>query len=264
MPFIFVEWICERISYLLEHWAFLDILRYAGQLTILLAVISYFMESDARQEARHQQAWQVISASSGKPGDLGRMNAIMTLYNDKVSLAGIDLSKAYLPGLKIDNANLNSANLSGADLHGASLCGVDLHDANLASANLRSANLHGADLTDANFSGSNLLGLNLSFVNFARADLSGASLKGANLFGAAILDANLSFADLRATDLRGTDMDPWKAQLKCANVYGAKCHTEDFVELAMEFSGAVSIESDDEWEKVRRERMKEAEVMQKE
>jgi len=46
VPFAFVEWICEWISYVLGRWAFLDILEHIGRLTILIAVITYFMEAD--------------------------------------------------------------------------------------------------------------------------------------------------------------------------------------------------------------------------
>ena len=55
VPFIFTEWLCEWVSYLLRQWAFLDILGHAGRLTILIAIIFYFMEADERRMASENQ-----------------------------------------------------------------------------------------------------------------------------------------------------------------------------------------------------------------
>ena len=43
VPFIYVEWRCEQLSKLLDHWAFLDILGHAGRFTVLVAVIFYIV-----------------------------------------------------------------------------------------------------------------------------------------------------------------------------------------------------------------------------
>jgi integrase len=80
VPFVFVEWLCERVSHLLERWAFLDILGHAGRLTIFIALIFYFMKADERRmqsenqrKAKHYQTWQIINTAQGKPGSGGRI-----------------------------------------------------------------------------------------------------------------------------------------------------------------------------------------------
>jgi hypothetical protein len=45
---IFPEWLCERISYFLGQWAFLDILARLGHLAIIVAVISYIVGGESR------------------------------------------------------------------------------------------------------------------------------------------------------------------------------------------------------------------------
>ncbi len=83
------------------------------------------------------------------------------------------------------------ANLSGAYLSGADLCGADLRDADLCGADLRDADLRDADLRDADLRG---------------ADLCGADLRGADLCGADLRDADLCGADLCGADLRDADL----------------------------------------------------------
>jgi len=164
VPFIFAEWHCERVSSLLGQWAFFDILEQVGRLTILIAVIVYFMEADERRIARHNQAWQVISSAVGKSGNLGRMDALRVLAKDKVSLAGIELSNAFLRGLDIENAVLPDANFFGAVLSDADLSGAQLWDVNLFGANLFGTNLSGANLFRANLARTNLQQSNLSHI----------------------------------------------------------------------------------------------------
>ncbi len=180
---MYVEWICEQVSYLLGQWAFLDILGHVGRLTILIAVIFYFMEADERRieaenqrKAKHYQAWQVINAAQGKTGSGGRIDALQDLNRDRVSLAIIDISGANLTGIDIENANLRGANLSETDLPIANLSEADLTGANLSEADLTGTNLSGAILCGANLSGANLQGTNLSMANLTLTELSGADL----------------------------------------------------------------------------------------
>ncbi|MBW4645985.1 MAG: pentapeptide repeat-containing protein [Goleter apudmare HA4340-LM2] len=87
------------------------------------------------------------------------------------SLAGINLSKAYLPQVMLAGANLEQTNLSDAVLIGANLAGANLTDANLAGANLTNANLAGANLTNTNLTVANLAGANLKDANLTGANL---------------------------------------------------------------------------------------------
>jgi len=293
-PFIFAEWLCEWVSYLIGRWAFLRILGHAGRLTILIAVIFYFTESNDRRKAKQYQAWQVINAAQGKPGSGGRIDALQELVKDRVPLTGVNVSNAYLAHIKIENAYLGDANLSGANLFRADLSGADLSNANLSGANLFRADLSGADLSKANLFGADLSNANLSGSDFFRANLSGADLSKANLSGAHLFSANLSEADLSNANLSGADLwyadlsgaDLWYADLsgaiplqinlsgarlseanllnirnwqevksvEFANIYGVKNPPDGFIEWAKEH-GAVSIEDQREWEKLLREKM---------
>ena len=291
--FIFPEWFCERLSYLLGRWAFLDILGHVGRLTILIAVIFYFMEADERRmesenqrKAKHYQAWQVINAAHGKPGSGGRRDALQDLNSDGISLAGVDISKAYLPKLNLENADLSGANLTGADLLGANLTGAELPyanltevilpDSNLTGAILLGANLTGAILSDANLAGAELWEANLNEAFLSGANLTGAILKGAyladaslfraNLAGALLTDANLAGASIYSANLAGAnlrganfkDIGDWQTieSIESANIYGVKNPPDGFIEWAIEH-GAVSIKNDKEWKKLLSEKRQE-------
>ena len=113
---------------------------------MLVAVIFYFSESGDRVKQRHYQAWQVINTAQGKGGSGGRIEALQELNADKVPLVGVDVSSAFLQGLKLEQANLGRADFSAADLRNSKLMGADFTFANLESANLRSAALDHAEI----------------------------------------------------------------------------------------------------------------------
>jgi hypothetical protein len=182
-PIVYTDWLLNLLADALSRWALLEVLEYAGSFSVLIAVIFYFADSGNRRLQRHYQAWQVIDAAQGKSGNGGRMEALNDLYRDNVSLIGVDLSNAYLGGIKLDGANLHRADFSAADMRNVSLRGVDLTDANLNSANFRNADLRGVDFsgdvgaefTDADLTGADLRGSNLYHANLTRTDLTGAN-----------------------------------------------------------------------------------------
>lgn len=94
VPFIYIEWNCERLSDLLKQWAFLDILVRLGHLAIIVAVIFYIkgcsernMQAENQRKAKHYQAWQVINSAIGQKSSSGRMDALQDLNKDGISLA---------------------------------------------------------------------------------------------------------------------------------------------------------------------------------
>lgn len=225
-PVIFFEWVCEWISYWLGEWAFLQILEYLGRLSILVAVILYFMEADERrmqstslhmqvenlrqqldnqQKAKHYQAWQVINAVRGQPYSGGRPEALQDLFEDKVSLANVDLSNANLIGINLERADLKNANLENARLGDANLAGAYLMGANLKGANLYKANLSGANLTEANLS--NAILFQSSFRN---ARLWGTILIGAKCGAADFSNARIEKVDFSNADFSSINMPPIK------------------------------------------------------
>ena len=224
-PFVALEWIWDWVSYLLGNWSFLEVLEYLGTFSILLGVILYFAESGDREKQKHYQAWQVINTAQGKGGSGGRTEALQELVADGVALVGVDVSDAFLMGVRLPRANLARASLRGADLR------MSVFD---------QANLEYADLSSANIRNGSLVKANLEYAMFADSDLSGCNLTEANCE-----DSDFSRADLRNCELKNLN---WKGikEVKLANLFGVKNAPEGFIAWAMK-NGAVSIESDAEW-----------------
>ncbi len=217
IPFLALEHICEWSSHLLSNWALVETLEYLGSLSILIAVFFYFSESDNRIKQKHYQAWQVINTAQGKGGSGGRIEALQELAADQVPLTGVDVSGAFLYGLKLDRANLVRANFHNADARNSSL-----EQANLADADLTGANFH-----DGSFRNADLRGANLQ----------DTTLDNANLDGADFSEANLENADLHGADLRNVRWQNLQSA-KSANIYGVKNAPADFVSWALKH-GAV-------------------------
>ena len=226
LPLLTVNWCWEWLAYLLGNWVFLEVLEYLGKFTVLIAVIFYFTGSGDRKKQKHYQGWQVINTAQGKGGSGGRIEALQDLNADRVPLVGVDLSGAFLLGVRLPHANLLRANLEKADIRGGVLTFADMQYANLQSANLR----------DGDLSYSKLIYANLEDADLWEADLSGVDLT----------EAMLDKADLRRADLHDLK---WQeiASIKLANIFDVKNAPEGFIAWATQH-GAVSIESDEEWE----------------
>ncbi|MGA2420817.1 MAG: pentapeptide repeat-containing protein [Candidatus Acidiferrum sp.] len=217
VPFLAVEWGWEWIAHFLGNWAFLEALDYLSRLGVLVAVIFYFAESGERARQRHLQMWQVMNTAQGKGGSGGRIEALQELNHDHVPLVGVDVSGAFLRGLKLHKANLLRANFSTVDARDGEFAEADFSFAEMQSGNFRNGNFVRAVLRDADASDG---------------DFSSASFSGADLSR-----ADLSNADLREADLRDVQ---WKdiASVKGANISGVKNAPEGFVAWALK-NGAV-------------------------
>lgn len=218
VPFVAAEWLWEWAAFALSNWAFLEVLEYLSSFSVLIAVIFYFSESGDRVKARHYQAWQVINTAQGKGGSGGRIEALQELNEDKVPLVGVDVSSAYLQGLRLAHASLVRANFSSADLRTSDLSGCDLTFANLNTANLRAATLN--------------------HVVMSQADLRDADLNGANLQDADLSGAEMDGADLRTSKLLNVRWQHIKS-IKGANIAGVVDAPAGFVEWALA-NGAVN------------------------
>jgi hypothetical protein len=212
VPFAWIEYQLEWVAYLLSNWRLLEVLEYLGSLGVLVAVIFYFAESGDRQKQKHYQAWQVINSAQGKGGNGGRIEALQELNADGVPLVGVDVSSAFLQGVRLKKADLVRANFDGVDAREANLEAARVEDASLRNANFRGAQLAGASLR-----GSALDGADLSEAELRDADLSGASLQE---------------ADLHNADLEGMKWSELKS-VKGANVFGVKNAPRGFVEWAL-------------------------------
>lgn len=217
VPFIALEWFFEWTAFALSNWSFLEVLEYLGTFSVLIAVIFYFSESGDRVKQRHYQAWQVINTAQGKGGSGGRIEALQELNADGVPLVGVDVSSAFLQGLRLRNANLLRSDFSSADLRNSELPGANFTLANLNSANLRGAVLDHAECEQA---------------DLRNTDLNGSSLVGVDFSGAA-----LDGSDLRNSNLQNIEWQHLKS-IAMANIAGVRNAPAGFVEWALK-NGAI-------------------------
>jgi hypothetical protein len=221
-PFWMIEYVWEWMVFALSNWAFLELLQYLSTFSVLVVVIFYFAESGDRQKQKHYQAWQVINTAQGKGGNGGRIDALQELNADKVPLVGVDVSEAFLRGLRLDHADLLRADLHAADLRESVLTDTDFKDANLDFTNLRNSSLRNADFEDA---------------ALTNADLAEANLSNADLSGADLADANLDKANLQGVKWRKIE------NIKGANIYGVTNAPAGFVEWAIS-NGAMQVDKE--------------------
>jgi len=224
IPLRAFEWVWEWVAYGLSRWSFLEVLEYLGTFSVLVGVILYFSETGDRIKQRHYQAWQVINTAQGKGGSGGRIEALQELNKDKVPLVGVDVSSAFLQGVRLEHANLLRADLSAADLRGGNFKSADLTFADLHSANFRGAALEDVSLSDANLKDADLVGSDLTGADLRNADLSGADLRSANL-------TSVKWRDIRS--------------VASANIAGVKGAPEGFVRWALQ-NGAIQNDQDQE------------------
>jgi uncharacterized protein YjbI with pentapeptide repeats len=155
---------------------------------------------------KNQTALEILTKyAQGQRNFQGIFAKNINLYRAQLTfivLEEAELQKANLKEVNFAGANLNHADLSSANLTGSNLIGADLIRTKLASANLSKALLSGANLSAANLRYANLSGVSLVGANLSAADLTGAKLDGANLEG-----ANLQGVDLRQTDLDQLDLE---------------------------------------------------------
>lgn len=224
LPFRAIDWVLEWAAYLLSRWSFLEVLEYLGSLSVLVAVIFYFSESGDRVKQRHYQAWQVINTAQGKGGSGGRIEALQELNRDRVSLVGVDVSSAFLQGIRLERASLARADLSAADLRGCNLDSSDMTYADLHAANFRGASLRNA--------------------SFANANMQDADMVGSDLSGADLAQTNLDAADLRSASLKDVR---WRQirSIKAANIAGVQLAPDGFVQWALQHGAIQNAESDE-------------------
>ena len=226
VPLLAAEWVFDWIAFALSRWAFLAVLEHLGSFSILIAVIFYFSESGDRLKQKHYQAWQVINTAQGKGGSGGRIEALQELDGDGVPLVGVDVSGAFLRGIRLPRAHLLRADLHAVDARNSDFQAADLMSANLHSGNFRESNLSGANLQDA--------------------DLGEADLCSAHLNGAVLDGATLDAADLGNADLGQVKWQKIKS-LKGANIWQVRNAPEGFVQWATQH-GAVTTASQSDCE----------------
>jgi hypothetical protein len=213
------EWASEWIVYWSRNWDVVKVLELAGKFALVFSIVigvwTYFAEADDREKARqdavkakHYRAWELIYTARGSAGDGGRRDALRDLLDDGISLAGVPLSKAYLPGLKLPGAILSNADLTEANLTEANLTRATMFRATLSGATLSGATLSDAYLTNADLTRADLINANLTRANLTHADLTRAVLADAVLTNATLSGADLTRATLSGADLTGATLTP--------------------------------------------------------
>ncbi|HEY3743900.1 MAG TPA: pentapeptide repeat-containing protein [Bryobacteraceae bacterium] len=218
IPIFAVKVVIEWVLYYLGRWGVLKIIEYGSFLSVVFAVLVYWNEAPDRIKQKHYQAWQVINTSQGKGGSGGRIEAMQELNADKIPLVGVDVSHAFLQGVRLPKAILVRSDFEAADLRDCMLQGARMESSVLHYANLRNGNLRGVHLQDSN--------------------LEDADLFGADLGGADLSRTNLKDVDLRYADLKGMIWADLVA-IDTANIYGVKNAPAGFVDWAMHH-GAVA------------------------
>src|SRR4051794_28916557 len=74
-PFVWAEWLMDWASYWMGELALFKVLEYLGKLSIIVAVIFYFLEAPTRRNQAQYDAWRVITSNEGKTGSGGRIQA---------------------------------------------------------------------------------------------------------------------------------------------------------------------------------------------
>lgn len=206
----------ERFSQFLDKMDIFRIIGKLASLSVVLGVITYIAEIPQRAEQKNlaqkrtqYEAWQIVRANEGQRTSGGRIEALRDLHRDGLSLAGLNVSDAYLKGINLEHADIFSSTFS---------------KANLSEANLNFANLGNSDLTEAYLVGASLRSANLARSGFESASLSNADFTQANLFacdsrGADLTQTKLVDTNLKKTNLMGSNLE--KADLSGAQLEGA-------------------------------------------
>lgn len=137
-----IEWIAQGLN----RMDIFQIIQQLGNLSIIIAVITFLVEIPQRQEKAVNEAWNVINSSNNNPDSFARINALQTLTKNKVLLDGISIPSANLRGVKLINASLKRANFSKSNLQNADFTNADLSGANLSDTDLSDAKLTGTKL----------------------------------------------------------------------------------------------------------------------
>ncbi|MEL7078932.1 MAG: pentapeptide repeat-containing protein [Cyanobacteria bacterium J06648_1] len=74
--------------------------------------------NNIEKERAHYEAWNIINSNQVKSGS-GRITALQNLANDRVSLSGLEVPKAFLFDIDLGGAELYRANFQEADLYRA-------------------------------------------------------------------------------------------------------------------------------------------------
>ena len=167
----------------------------------------------ARWRARFFQSRPRLDLSGAYLSGI-RMPGVDLAFDDltEIDLTSADLRHADCNGARLRQAyltrcNLNRANFTDAHAAGAVFTRSDLRGSRFINADLRGADLSNCDLAFATLAGANLAGADLTEADLTMADLTDANLSGARLNAACLDIANLTRCDLRRAALVRARLD---------------------------------------------------------
>jgi hypothetical protein len=155
-----------------------------GVFAVAGTIIGFWYTVAEKAADRHQNAWQVVReainwSEEGKRGNIGQVNAIVTLtrdcgkpwlirtllshfFQDCLPMKSIRLTKMDLRDLTASGADFEDGYFSCSNFDRAKLIGTNLSNARLKWASLRSADLTKADLTGTCLFGADVAGARFS------------------------------------------------------------------------------------------------------
>ncbi len=230
--FLLTEWAFQWTNYYLDNRTFVEFLGHAARFTLLVSVssaaISFIFEEEVPRQARHAQAWSIITVAAGESGNLGRDSALKMLASDGVNLSGLNLNGVDLQNIDLPNANLSGSKMKNAKLYQANLSSTILSKLDFTDAGLRGANLTRSDLSQAVLKAKDLRNVNFAASNLYKACLAGTNLSAANFTDANLTNAVLSNARLKGANFTGANIS--RTQFAGSKIVQAQIDSACYVE----------------------------------
>jgi uncharacterized protein YjbI with pentapeptide repeats len=159
------------------------------------------LQKKEQQSAVQALRETMLAELGGGPAGVKKWNARSVRERDQIGpLRELDLNRAKLAGVNLDDRDLQGSQFRGANLKKASLWSSKLQSADFSGADLTGARMAFIECENTSFEGAKMVGCDIHIAilggtNFRGADLKGAKLDFSSLNGADFTDANLDGVD---------------------------------------------------------------------
>lgn len=174
----------KRMSATLKSSRFWRVVEFMAVIVgVVIAVVTFYRESEDRQNQRLVAGWQLLTEVS--PGASGKKRALQYLHGNGESLVAVNLSfvrhdaPVYLQGTDLYDEKSGK----GTDFRLASLAGAILQGADLRNSDFSLGCLYKTEFGGAKLAGSRFIDADLRQANFWTADLTDVVLERADLSG---------------------------------------------------------------------------------
>jgi BTB/POZ domain-containing protein KCTD9 len=222
-----------KIKYLLEYLP-----NILSALAIIIGLISYLWNQENFRNSEVFSAWQTINAANGQTGSGGRIKALEYLNKEQCrfpffffcshpeKLSYLEVPRASLSKIKLDNAKIDHSNLSFSTLDEASFI-----KANISESNLNNTQIHNAKMNTVNLTESTLYDSNLENTEINNSILKNSHFDRASLTNVFLDSSDLSQATFISSEIRGSHFK--KAVLEFANFEKSNLYNSDFSETKL-------------------------------